>query len=204
MTQTGIQRTLLVRKAIWLEYFTILYNLAEGVASVTFGGVASSIALIGFGIDSFVESLSGIIVLRRFRAEARGDTDHKGMESRAVRYVGWSFILLSAYIGFESARKLWFHEMPGRSIPGIVIAILSLLVMPWLARRKKQTGTKLQSRAMIADSKETLACSLLSAELLLGLALNATLGWWWADPVSGLAMIPWLLMEAHESLETEA
>ncbi len=198
------QRPTIVRKAIWLEYFTILYNVAEGVASVAFGGMATSIALVGFGIDSFVESVSGIIVLRRFRAEARAGADHEEMESRAIKYVGWSFILLSAYIGFESIRKLWLREIPDPSVPGIVVAILSLLIMPWLAHQKKRTGTKLQSRAMIADSKETLACSLLSAELLVGLSLNAWLGWWWADPVTGLAMIPWLVMEAHEALENDS
>jgi divalent metal cation (Fe/Co/Zn/Cd) transporter len=126
------------------------------------------------------------------------------MESRAVKYVGWSFILLAAYIGFESVRKLWLHEIPDPSIPGIIVAVFSLLIMPWLAYQKKQTGVKLQSRAMIADSRETLACSLLSAELLTGLSLNAWLGWWWADPVSGLAMIPWLLKEAHEALEGDS
>ena len=202
MAEVDPQRSTMVRKAIRLEYFTIFYNVAEGVASIAFGGIASSIALVGFGVDSFVESLSGIVVLRRFNAEVRAGVDDEILESRAVKYVGWSFILLAAYIGIESIRKLHFHEMPDPSIPGVVVAIFSLLTMPWLAHQKKQTGTKLQSRAMIADSKETLACSLLSAELLIGLTLNAWLGWWWADPVSGLAMIPWLLKEAHESLES--
>jgi divalent metal cation (Fe/Co/Zn/Cd) transporter len=204
MTNDHTQRALQVRTAIRLEYFTILYNLAEGVASIAFGGVANSIALIGFGVDSFVESLSGIFVLRRFRSEVRGGADDKTLESRAIRYVGWSFILLAAYIGFESIRKLWLHEIPDASIGGIIIAVLSLVIMPLLALRKRKTGIELQSGAMIADSKETIACSLLSAELLIGLSLNAWLGWWWADPVSGLAMIPWLLIEARESFETDS
>jgi divalent metal cation (Fe/Co/Zn/Cd) transporter len=204
MTNEQTQRALQVRTAIRLEYFTILYNIAEGVASIAFGGIANSVALIGFGVDSFIESLSGIFVLRRFRAEARGGADDKTLESRAIRYVGWSFILLAAYIGFESIRKLWFREIPDASIGGIIIAVLSLIIMPLLALRKRKSGAELQSRAMIADSKETLACSLLSAELLVGLSLNAWLGWWWADPVSGLAMIPWLLLEARESFETDS
>ena len=201
MTNGRIQRAALVRRAIRLEYFTIFYNLAEGGVSVALGGFASSIALIGFGLDSFVESLSGVIVLWRFRAEVRGAANHEDMEARTIRYVGWSFIVLAAYIGFESVRKLWLREIPAPSIGGIALAILSLVIMPWLAYRKKRTGIELESGALIADSKETLACSLLSAELLVGLSLNASFGWWWADPVAGLAMIPWLLMEAHEALE---
>jgi hypothetical protein len=112
--------TVLVKREL-LEYFTIFYNIAEGVASVVFGGVAGSIALIGFGIDSFVESFSGIVLLQRFRAEARGVEDHEAVETRAIRYVGWSFILLAVYIGFESIRKLWLREIPAPSIPGIIV-----------------------------------------------------------------------------------
>jgi divalent metal cation (Fe/Co/Zn/Cd) transporter len=173
MADGNTQRALLAQKAIGLEYFTVFINIAEGLASIGFGGVANSIALIGFGIDSFVESISGIFVLRRFKAEARGGNDNEVLESRATRYVGWSFIILSTYIGFESIQKLLRHEIPDPSIGGIIVAILSLIIMPLLSYRKKQTGVKLQSRAMISDSKETLACSLLSAELLIGLTLNA-------------------------------
>lgn len=200
---TDNNRLPLVRRAIALEYFTVGYNLVEGIVSVVFGRLASSIALIGFGLDSFVESLSGVVVLWRFRAEARGETEHTIAEARALKLVGWSFLLLAGYIGLESVRKLATLERPEPSPLGIALAVVSLIVMPVLALNKQRTGKALRSRALIADSKETLACSLLSVALLLGLGLNALVGWWWADPVSGLAMIPWLLKEGREALEAE-
>ena len=189
-----------VQQAIRLEYFTIIYNITEGLVSVVLGGVANSIALIGFGLDSFVESLSGLVVLWRFRSEAQGEREYATLESRALRYVGWSFFLLSAYIVVESIRKLWLQEQPEPSPLGILLAVLSLIVMPVLARKKYRTGKALDSAAMVGDSKQTLACSLLSVALLLGLSLNTTFDWWWADPVAGLAMVPWLLKEGHEAL----
>jgi divalent metal cation (Fe/Co/Zn/Cd) transporter len=189
-----------VQQAIHLEYFTIIYNIAEGLVSVVLGGVANSVALIGFGLDSFVESLSGLIVLWRFRSEAQGDGEYATLESHALRYVGWSFFLLSAYIVVESIRKLWLQEQPEPSPLGILLAVLSLIIMPLLARKKYRTGKALDSAAMVGDSKQTLACSLLSVALLLGLSLNAAFDWWWADPIAGLAMVPWLLKEGHEAL----
>ncbi len=196
-------RPTVVQTAIRLEYFTIAYNLLEGVVSLVLGGLASSVALIGFGLDSFVETFSGLIVLWRFRREAQGQRDHATLDSRALRYVGWSFFLLSTYIVVESIRKLWFQEPPDPSPPGIVLAALSLIVMPVLARRKYHTAKKLKSAAMVEDSKQNLACVLLSVALLLGLSLNAVLGWWWADPIAGLAMVPWLLKEGQGSLRGE-
>ena len=193
-----------VQRAISLEYFTITYNILEGLVSVVLGGIAGSIALIGFGLDSFVESFSGLVVLWRFRCEAQGRREHATLESRALRYVGWSFILLSTYIGVESIRKLWLQQQPDPSPLGILLAVLSLIVMPVLARKKYQTGKALDSAAMVGDSKQTLACSLLSVALLLGLSLNAAFGWWWADPIAGLAMVPWLLKEGREALSGKA
>lgn len=111
------------------EYFTVGYNLVEGLVSLVLGGRADSIALIGFGLDSFVESFSGIVVLRRFRDEARGETEHALAEARALEFVGWSFFLLAAYIAIESIRKLWARERPKPSIAGIVLSLLSLIVM---------------------------------------------------------------------------
>ncbi len=189
-----------VQQAIRLEYFTITYNIIEGLVSVVLGGVANSIALIGFGLDSFVESLSGLMVLWRFRSEAQGEREYATLESRALRYVGWSFFLLSAYIVVESIRKLWLQEQPEPSPLGMLLAVLSLIVMPVLARKKFRTGKALDSAAMVGDSKQTLACSLLSVALLLGLSLNAAFDWWWADPIAGLAMVPWLLKEGQEAL----
>ncbi len=200
---TVLGRAARVQGAIRLEYFTITYNIIEGLVSVVLGGVANSIALIGFGLDSFVESLSGLVVLWRFRSEAQGEREYATLESSALRYVGWSFFLLSAYILVESIRKLWLQEQPEPSPLGILLAVLSLIVMPVLARKKYRTGKALDSAAMVGDSKQTLACSLLSVALLLGLSLNATFDWWWADPVAGLAMVPWLLKEGHEALRGE-
>jgi len=180
-------RAIAIQTAIGLEYFTIAYNILEGVVSVVLGGLASSVALIGFGLDSFVESFSGLVVLLRFRCEAQGQRDNTTLDSRALRYVGWSFFLLSTYIAVESIRKLWFQEPPDPSPLGIALAAVSLIVMPALA----------------GDSKQTLACMLLSVALLLGLSLNAALGWWWADPIAGLAMVPWLLKEGQEALRGE-
>jgi len=192
-----------IQTAIRLEYFTIAYNILEGVVSLVLGGLASSVALIGFGLDSFVETFSGLIVLWRFRREAQGQQDHATLDSRALRYVGWSFFLLATYIVIESIRKLWFQEPPDPSPPGIVLAAVSLIVMPVLVRKKYQTAKKLKSEAMVGDSKQNLACVLLSVALLLGLSLNAALGWWWADPIAGLAMVPWLLKEGQGSLRGE-
>jgi len=197
-------RTDRVQQAIRLEYFTIIYNITEGLVSVVLGGVANSIALIGFGLDSFVESLSGLVVLWRFRGEAQGEREYATLESRALRYVGWSFFLLSAYIVVESIRKLWFQEQSEPSPLGILLAVLSLIVMPVLTRKKYRTGKALDSAAMVGDSKQTLACALLSVALLLGLSLNAAFDWWWADPIAGLAMVPWLLKEGHEALRGKA
>jgi divalent metal cation (Fe/Co/Zn/Cd) transporter len=196
-------RPTVIQTAIRLEYFTIAYNILEGVVSLVLGGLASSVALIGFGLDSFVETFSGLIVLWRFRREAQGQQDHATLDSRALRYVGWSFFLLATYIVIESIRKLWFQEPPDPSPPGIVLAAVSLIVMPVLARKKYQTAKKLKSAAMVGDSKQNLACVLLSVALLLGLSLNAALGWWWADPIAGLAMVPWLLKEGQGSLRGE-
>ncbi len=193
-----------VQRAIRLEYFTIIYNVTEGLVSVVLGGIASSVALIGFGLDSFVESFSGLVVLWRFRSEARGKSEYAALESRSLRYVGWSFFLLSGYIVVESIRKLWLQQQPEPSPLGILLAVLSLIVMPVLARKKYRTGKALDSLAMVGDSKQTLACSLLSVALLVGLSLNAAFDWWWADPIAGLAMVPWLLKEGYEALGGKA
>jgi len=193
-----------VQRAIRLEYFTVFYNLLEGMVSLVLGGLANSVALIGFGLDSFVESFSGLVVLWRFRGEARGPIDGTRLESRAILYVGWSFFLLSGYIFFESTQKLWLQLKPDPSPLGILLAVVSLIVMPVLARRKYRVGKVLRSQSMVGDSKQTLACSFLSLALLLGLTMNARLGWWWADPLAALLMVPWLIKEGKEALKGES
>ena len=187
------ERQLLVKRGLRLEYFTLSYNVSEAAVSILAGLAAGSIALVGFGVDAVIESISGAVMLWRLNVD-----DHhrrEEFERRAQRLIGLSFWLLAAYVGYEAAEKLWRQEAPERSIPGILLACCSLLIMPVLARRKRAVSIELGSHAMAADSRQTLLCSYLSAILLGGLVLNATLGWWWADPLAGLVMTPIIARE---------
>lgn len=179
-----------------LEYLTIIWNSLEAVISVGAGIVAGSIALVGFGIDSVIEISSGAIILWRL---ASGE--HR--EWLALRLVGISFLGLSAYVAFDAVKSLWFFERPEASYVGIAIATLSLAVMPVLARAKRKVAEQLSSRAMEADSRQTDFCVYLSAILLGGLILNAIFGWWWADPVAALVMVPIIAKEGIEALRGE-
>jgi divalent metal cation (Fe/Co/Zn/Cd) transporter len=168
--------------------------------------VAGSPALIGFGVDSAVETTSGVVLLWRLRSEARGTLDEEAVdvvERRAERLVGIAFLLLAAYVAFESIRSLVTGEAPETSPVGIVLTAVSIVVMVWLAGQKRRAGEALGSRALVADSKQTYACWYLSVTTLVGLAANALLGWWWADPVAGLAIVVFLLREAIEALRGE-
>ncbi len=182
-----------------LEYFTIGWNLLEAFVSIAAGLIAGSIALIGFGIDSLIETTSGAILLWRLwegeKAEKR--------EQMALKLVGWSLLLLAAYVGIEAAKSLASREESERSWLGIIIAALSLIVMPLLARAKRKVAAGINSKALIADSKQTDICAYLSAILLGGLVLNALFGWWWADPLAGLMMVPIIAKEGLESLRGE-
>ena len=191
----------LERRARRLSYFTVGYNLLEGTASVAAGAAAGSVALVGFGLDSFVESLSGGVMIWRFRERAGLDAHaRERLERRAVRLVGYTFWVLAAYVLFESARKLWTGERPEPSALGIAITVLSLLVMPALFIAKRRTAARLGSRSLAADAKQTLACTMLSAGVLAGLLANLALGWWQADPVIGLVVGLVLLREGREAL----
>jgi divalent metal cation (Fe/Co/Zn/Cd) transporter len=192
----------LYRKALNLEYFTVAYNVLEAVASIFFGGIASSIALIGFGLDSIVESLSGLVMVWRLRKHGDvSEEEEERVEKRAMRFVAVTFFVLGAYVLVESGRKLIFRDVPDPSLPGIVIAILSLLVMPLLARAKIRVGGQIGSRALVADAKETLACAFLSVALLLGLGANYLFGFWQADPLAGLVIVIFLFREGREVWE---
>ena len=191
-----------IERGIRLEYLTIAWNVIEGVVAIASGAVAGSIALIGFGIDSFIETSSGGILLWRLKAEHSGE-DAQAVERKALRMVGISFVLLGAYIVFDAVKTLIRRESPERSIVGIVVAILSLLIMPWLARQKRKAAANLRSNALKADSRQTSLCAYLSVILLGGLLLNALLGWWWADPIAALAMVPIVVKEGHEALRGE-
>jgi divalent metal cation (Fe/Co/Zn/Cd) transporter len=197
--QTTSSRTIGVRRAMHLASFTVGYNILEGLVSLVLGHRANSIALVGFGLDSFVESASGLIVLWRFEQERRGG-DVAFLESRALRWIGYSFFVLAAYVTAEGTRKLWTHDRPESTVGGIILALVSLVVMPVLAYKKRQTGRSLESVSLVSDSKQTIVCSLLSLTLLTGLALNAWLGWWWCDPVAGICMVPWLIREGRAAL----
>jgi divalent metal cation (Fe/Co/Zn/Cd) transporter len=182
-----------------LEYFTIAWNVVEGGVSIAAGALAGSTALVGFGVDSAIESASGAALLWRLQ-----DTEgHADRESATLRFVGLAFLLLAAWVTYEAASSLWLREAPTVSYLGIAVAVLSLVVMPWLARQKRKLAERLDSRALVSDSRQTSLCAYLSAILLGGLLLNALVGWWWADPVAGLVMVPIIVNEGVEALRGE-
>ena len=195
-----MDRTLVARRGRRLEYFTIAWNTLEGLVAVVAGAFAGSISLVGFGIDSFIEVTSGSVLLWRMSVDA--DVPRRGWnERRALKIVGACFVALAAYITYESGTDLWSKKTPEHSIPGIVLASVSLVVMPLLSRAKRRVGRALRSAAMHADAKQTEFCTYLSAILLAGLLLNALFGIWWADPVAGLAMVPMIAKEGFEGFQ---
>ncbi len=186
-----------------LEYFTIAWNSLEGLVAVVAGAFSGSISLVGFGIDSFIEVTSGATLLWRMSVDA--DVRRREHNERlSIRIVGACFLALAAYVAYEAATDLLSRKVPERSIPGIVLASVSLAVMPFLSRAKKRVGTQLGSRAMTADAKQTDFCVYLSFILLAGLLLNAVLGWWWADPIAGLLMTPIIAREGVAGLKGDA
>ena len=195
----------LKKKALMLSYFTVIYNIIEGIVSIIAGILASgSIALIGFGLDSFIESLSGGVMIWRFGKQGKiSEEEEEKIERRATKLVAITFFILAAYILYESIRKLYLHEKPESSLFGIIIAIISLIVMPILFYAKLRTGKALNSKSLIADSKETLVCMFLSVALLIGLGLNYIFGFWQADPIVGFVIVIFLVREGYETLEEE-
>jgi divalent metal cation (Fe/Co/Zn/Cd) transporter len=196
------ERANLLRRGRRLEVVTIVWNGAEGTASVLMGLAAGSIALVGFGVDSFIETSSGLILLWRLQTRRDARNAEKA-EAVALKLVGVSLLALAVYIGIDSISSLVNSEAPDPSVAGIAIACLSLVVMPLLARAKRRVAAALDSRAMKADSFQTDLCTYLSGILLGGLLLNAAFGWWWADPVAALVMIPLIIPEAREALRGE-
>lgn len=190
----------LYKRAIYLEYFTVGYNVIEAIVSILFGSLANSIALIGFGLDSIVESLSGLVLLWRLRKHGKISREREvRIEKRTQRFVAITFFILGAYVLYESIGKLSRQESPEASLPGIIIAIVSIIVMPILMIQKYRTGQSIGSKALIADSKETLACAFLSLALLIGLGSNYLFGFWQADPIVGLIIVVFLTREGIES-----
>lgn len=200
MILAGTARMEQLRLGRRLEYFTLSWNLAEAIVAVSAGLFAGSIALIGFGFDSLIESLSGGILLWRLH----GIEGEEKRERLAQRMVGGSFFVLALYVAFEAGKSLLHREQPEASIVGIVLSVVSLIVMPLLARAKRRVAASLNSRALAADSRQTDICAYLSAILLGGLLLNALFGWWWADPVAALCMLPMILREGSEAVRARS
>ena len=198
----GTDRAALVKRGRYLEYFTIGYNSLEGVIAVGAGLLAGSIALVGFGFDSLIEVTSGSVLLWRLHADV-DEQRRERVEAISLRIVGVCFAVLAIYVTYDSVKALIRREAPEESIVGIVLAAVSVVVMPLLVRAKRKVARGINSGALMADSKQTELCTYLSAILLLGLLLNALLGWWWADPVAALIMVPIIVKEGWEGVRGE-
>lgn len=192
----------LYKRALYLSYFTVGYNFLEGIVSIFAGLLAGSIALVGFGLDSFVESLSGGVMIWRFSKHGTvSEEEEARLEAKATRLVAFAFFILGAYVLYESSKKLYFQEIPEPSILGIIIAIISIIVMPILFYMKYKTAKMIESRSLLGDSKQTLACVFLSIALLVGLGLNYLYGLWWADPLVGFIIVVFLIREGYNTLK---
>jgi divalent metal cation (Fe/Co/Zn/Cd) transporter len=190
------------RIALWLVGVTMAYNVVEAVIALWAGAAADSIALLGFGLDSVIEIAAAGVMLWRLSVETRG-ADHETVERTEHQvhvFIGGTFIALAIYVTAQAAWTLWQAEAPTESLVGIILAAASLVVMPLVSWGKLRAAREIGSAALRAEAKETLACSYLSFALLLGLVANAVAGWWWADPLAALAMVPWLLKEGWEGL----
>jgi divalent metal cation (Fe/Co/Zn/Cd) transporter len=187
-----------LQRGLWLEYFTLTWNLIEAVVGMVAGIAAGSVALVGFALDSLIESSSAGILIWRLRAEDRGGRAAEDVEQRAIRLVAVAFFALAAYVGVRSMSDLLGGSEPEESAVGIGLAIVSLVVMPVLAWRKNRVARELDSRALQADSTQTSLCTYLSAFLLIGLVTNAQFRWWWADPAAGLAIAAFAAKEGRE------
>jgi divalent metal cation (Fe/Co/Zn/Cd) transporter len=191
-----------LQRALWLVGGTMAYNALEAIVAVWAGHGAHSIALVGFGLDSVIECAAAAILLWRLAMERRGALPAAvaGSERMAHRFVGGTFLALAVYVLAQAGWTIWRRDAPRQSLPGIALAIASLIVMPLISWGKLRAADKLRSPALRAEAKETLACSYLSLTLLVGLLANAVAGWWWADPAAAGLMIPWLTKEGMEGL----
>ena len=185
----------LQRRGLRLEYLTVAWNVIEAIVAVASGVVANSIALVGFGLDSTVEIFAACVVIWQLRG-IREEREH-----RALRLIALSFFALAAYVVVEAARDLVMGAEAGESVVGIGLATASLIAMPLLGLAKRRTGQRLGNPTLVADSAETLLCAYLSAILLAGLVLNATMGWWWADPLAALGIAGLAVREGREAWE---
>ena len=198
-------RSVWVRRAERLVLGTIFYNAVEAGVALWAGVRANSIALVGFGLDSIIELAAAAVVLWRLRLESTGAVSERveHAENRVRRFVGATFLLLALYVAVESVWRLVADRIAGESAVGLALALASLVVMPLLAAGKFRAARHIESRALYAEAQETLACAYLSLVLFFGLAANAWLGWWWADAVGALLMVPWLVREGRENLSED-
>jgi len=187
------------KKALSLEYLTVGYNIVEAIASILAGRLAGSIALVGFGLDSIVESLSGFVLICRLKKHGTvSQEEEEKIETRASRFVGITFFILGAYVLLESVKKIVLREIPDPSLFGIIIALVSLIIMPLLASAKHRIGKQLGMASLVADSKETFVCAVLSAALLVGLLTHYFFHFWLSDPIVGLLIVAFLFREGYE------
>jgi divalent metal cation (Fe/Co/Zn/Cd) transporter len=203
LTLAVSERRRLLRRALGLEYLTVGWNIMEGLVSLIAALGANSVALLGFGIDSFVETASGLILLWRLHAEGalRDPAAIERLDRRARRLVGGSLFVLAGYVGFEATLALYQNERPSQTVIGVIITSLSLIVMWFLARAKRGVARAIESRAMEADSFQTSACWWLSLITLSGLGLNMWLGWWWADPLAALVLVGFIAYEGWQAYQ---
>lgn len=192
-------RSALVRRSYRLNVVTLAYNSLEGGIALVAGVMAGSIALVGFGLDSFIELSASLTALWRLHADL-DPARRERTERVSLRVIGALFLALAAYVALDAARALLRREAPSESVAGIVIATLSAVVMPLLARAKRRVALQLGSGALLAESRQTSLCAYLSAILLGGLILNALAGWWWADPLAALTMVPIIGREGIEGV----
>jgi cation diffusion facilitator family transporter len=199
---TPARRKKLHRWSLRLEWFTVAWNVVEAIVAIGAGLLVGSVALVGFGVDSGIEVISAVALLwRLYRAGPEASAEEQGAaEKRALYLVAATFFLLAVYILYEAVGALLTAEEPESSKVGLVLSILSILIMPTLAYLKGRTGREMGSRALVADSLETWVCAYLSFALLAAVGLNAAFGWWWADPVGALAMLPVIVWQGWETL----
>lgn len=193
-------RAVLVRRGLRLGYLTVLYNSLEGLVALVAGIFAGSVALVGFGADSLIEVTAGLAAVWRLSRDADPERRRQA-EHLTLRIVGGCFVALAMYVAWDSTKALVTREEPRESLVGIVLAAASLLIMPLLATAKRRIALTMNSGALVAEAKQTMVCTYLSLILLVGLGLNAFFGWWWADPVAGLAMVPLIAKEGWDGIQ---
>ncbi len=202
MVEIALDRHGVAERGKRLEYFTIAWNSLEGLVALVAGAFAGSISLVGFGIDSLIEVTSGTVLLWRMSVDADVESRERN-EKLSLRIVGFCFLALVIYITYEAVSDLARKTVPEHSIPGIALACVSLVVMPILSRAKRKVANALSSAAMNADARQTDFCVYLSAILLAGLVFNAGLGWWWADPIAALTMVPIVAKEGFDGVKAK-